>query len=212
MRSQAEVEFGLGAEVVGLDDAAGEVGVSAVGDDAADVGRRGGSPLLLGQAGAAAGFGFGELAGALEEGNPGRALAAAFSVMSDQDAQFPGLLRAVLSVPVLARAVFATAAGRRFRGMLATVPAEGRVVREADGTYGKYSRITAETLLIRGTQSAPRLMKATGLLAQAIPHATTVTLDGIGHNGPYEDAPDKVAGALRAFFAEAPPARADSLA
>jgi pimeloyl-ACP methyl ester carboxylesterase len=150
------------------------------------------------------------VAGALQEGRPGRALAAAFSVMSDQGAQFPGLLRAVLSVPVLARAVFATAAGRRLRGLLATVPAEGRLVREADGTYGKYSRITAETLLIRGTQSAPWLMNAAVLLAQAIPHATTVTLDGTGHNGPCEDAPDKVADVLRTFFAEALPARAAS--
>jgi pimeloyl-ACP methyl ester carboxylesterase len=150
------------------------------------------------------------VAAALEAGSPGRALAAAFSVMSDQDAQFPGLLRAVLSVPVLARAVFATPPGRRLRGLLATVPAEGRLVRGADGTYGKYSRITSETLLIHGTQSAPWLIKATVLLAQTIPHATTVTLDGIGHNGPCEDAPDKVADALREFFAEALPTRAAS--
>lgn len=141
------------------------------------------------------------IAGAVRAGNPGRALAAAFSVMSDQGAQFPGFLRAVLSVPVLARAVFATPPGRRFRDLLAAVPAEGRLVREANGTYGRYSRITAETLLIRGTRSAPWLLHGTDIVAQTIPHASTVILDGIGHSGPCEDAPEAVADALRTFFA-----------
>lgn len=53
----------------------------------------------------------------------------------------------------------------------------------------------------RGTRSAPWLLHAVGLLAQTIPHATTLTLDGIGHSGPCEDAPDRVADALKAFFA-----------
>jgi pimeloyl-ACP methyl ester carboxylesterase len=140
------------------------------------------------------------ITGALQAGNPGRALEVAFSVTSDQGAGLPGPVRAVLSVPVLARAVLATPPGRRIRALLATVPAEGRLVHEADGTYDRYSRITAETLLIHGTRSAPWLLHGTSLLAQTIPHATTVTLDGMGHNGPCEDAPDTVADALKAFF------------
>src|ERR1700722_17365491 len=139
--------------------------------------------------------------GALQAGNPGPGVEAVFSVMSDQGARLPGPVRAVLSVPVLARAVLATPSGRRIRALLAPVPAEARLVREADGSYGRYSRVTAETLLIHGTRSAPWLLHSAGLLAQAIPHATTVTLDGIGHNGPCEDAPGMVADALTAFFA-----------
>jgi pimeloyl-ACP methyl ester carboxylesterase len=138
---------------------------------------------------------------AVQEGNPGRALAVAFSVTSDQGAHLPGFVRAVLSVSVLARAVLATPPGRRIRALLATVPAEARLVREADGTHRKYGRITAQTLLIHGTRSAPWLLHGTDLLTQTIPHATTVTLNGIGHNGPCEEAPDTVADALKAFFA-----------
>jgi pimeloyl-ACP methyl ester carboxylesterase len=55
-------------------------------------------------------------------------------------------------------------------------------------------------LLVGGAKSPDFLLDVLPVLARTIPHAQVMTLPGLDHTAPDEDAPEAVAAAIRPFL------------
>lgn len=80
-----------------------------------------------------------------------------------------------------------------------TFPAEQRMIIALDPT--SYRHLEPETLILLGDRSPDYLARAATFLADTAPSAQLVVLPGLDHSGPEQQAPDRVANELRAFFA-----------
>jgi pimeloyl-ACP methyl ester carboxylesterase len=92
----------------------------------------------------------------------------------------------------------------KFRELIeatATFPAEHRMIAGLDPTA--YERLEPETLVLLGDRSPGYLARAATFLADTAPGAQLLVLAGLDHSGPEQQAPDRLAGELRAFFASA---------
>ncbi|MEV6859754.1 alpha/beta hydrolase [Streptosporangium subroseum] len=83
--------------------------------------------------------------------------------------------------------------------LIATEHFDMRVIRDMADTVEEYATVQAHVLLLGGTKSPAYFDVALKKLATVLPHAQSVTLPGLGHSGPDDDAP-VVAQALRGFF------------
>ncbi|WP_051286761.1 alpha/beta fold hydrolase [Paenibacillus taiwanensis] len=83
--------------------------------------------------------------------------------------------------------------------LLPTILPELKEVQRLDSTLDNYSSITASTLLISGTQSPLYMGHAVTSLLVTLPKAQHHTVQ-CGHNGPDEQAPDKVASLIQSFL------------
>ncbi|WP_214416193.1 alpha/beta fold hydrolase [Sphaerisporangium fuscum] len=90
--------------------------------------------------------------------------------------------------------------GRDTRAMMATTPREiGEIARlDSDGT--RYAGVASPTLLMGGEKSPAYLTGVLPRLAGVIPDARHLILPGLDHNAPDLNAPDVVAGQMRAFI------------
>jgi len=82
-----------------------------------------------------------------------------------------------------------------------TFPAEHRMIVGLDPVADKYREIEAETLVQLGGRSPEYLARAARFLADVVPRARLMVFPDLDHNAPDESAPDRVATALREFFA-----------
>lgn len=94
-----------------------------------------------------------------------------------------------------------TADGREMGALMQTLPADIRLLDVMDGTGARYAAIRAPSLVIGGARSPAWLRGAVDGLAQRIPGAFKVVLDGVGHNAPDQEAPALVASHVGAFLA-----------
>jgi pimeloyl-ACP methyl ester carboxylesterase len=93
--------------------------------------------------------------------------------------------------------------GAVLRETLRTVPAEAREGQRLDSDGSRYAEITTPTLLLGGGRSPLWLQDVLQRLERIIPHATLIMSPRLGHNAPDLDAPDTVAGLVRAFLTPA---------
>lgn len=65
-----------------------------------------------------------------------------------------------------------------------------------------FADLPADLLLMEGAKTPPPVRHALDALQKSLPHAQRVTFPGVGHEAPIDSrgVPDRVAGALRAFF------------
>ena len=71
---------------------------------------------------------------------------------------------------------------------------------ESGLNFERYRAIKARTLLLGGTKSPVYLKHALRELTAILPQARLIELDGLDHNAPDQNAPQKVALELKAFF------------
>ena len=108
--------------------------------------------------------------------------------------------RAVLSADARRRSPYA-----RLRDLLPGVRYDFNAVGGMDGKINFYADMHKPVLLLSGTKSPAFLRQSVRTLEQILPIAQHVELDGLGHDGPWNESrggqPHDVAGALRNFFA-----------
>ncbi|MER7209434.1 alpha/beta hydrolase [Streptosporangium sp. NPDC000239] len=102
----------------------------------------------------------------------------------------------------LAFMMLSGAEGRDMRAMMATTPAEiGEIGRlDSDGT--RYAGIASPALLLGGEKTPGYLTGVLPRLAEVMPDARYVISRGLDHNAPDLNAPQAVAGQIRAFLRE----------
>jgi len=102
----------------------------------------------------------------------------------------------------LARLMLRDAEGREMVSLVPTIVWEAKEIQRLDSTYQRYRSIFANTLLLNGSKSPAYLRNVLPTLANTIPHAQHIELDGLNHNAPDQDAPERVATTLERFFSE----------
>jgi pimeloyl-ACP methyl ester carboxylesterase len=95
--------------------------------------------------------------------------------------------------------------GAALRETLRTVPAEISEGRRLDSDGRRYAAITAPTLLLCGGQSPEWLREVVSELHRIIPDSSLVRSPRMDHNAPDQNAPEAIAGLVRAFLAPAQP-------
>lgn len=90
--------------------------------------------------------------------------------------------------------------GQHIISLLPTMATDIQLVRELDSTQQRFRAQHAPTLLLDGAKTAPHFRLAVQTLAKILPHAQHITLPGLEHSAPNQDAPEVVAKELRKFF------------
>lgn len=86
--------------------------------------------------------------------------------------------------------------------LIPTMVYDIRMIRRDHPTPEGFSDLSAKTLLLGGSESPDFLRETLDELEIALPHATRVEFDGIGHSGPANlGEPERIARELRHFFA-----------
>ncbi|GAA4240866.1 hypothetical protein GCM10022254_67340 [Actinomadura meridiana] len=85
------------------------------------------------------------------------------------------------------------------RALMATTPAEIAEIVRLDSEGTRYAGVAPPTLLIGGEKSPAYLTGVLSRLAGVMPDARHAILDGLDHNAPDLNAPDRVAEQIRAF-------------
>jgi pimeloyl-ACP methyl ester carboxylesterase len=93
--------------------------------------------------------------------------------------------------------------GAVLRETLRTVPAEISEEHRLDSDGRRYATITAPTLLLGGGRSPGWLRSVVSELHQIIPNSSQVVCARLDHNAPDQNAPEAIAGLVRAFLAPA---------
>lgn len=89
-------------------------------------------------------------------------------------------------------------AGESLRQLLPSVRYDFHDVAQVDGRIQTYAEVDKPVLLISGTRSPPFLRQAIRELRSTIPRSTHVELEGLGHDGPWNNgSPAAVAAAIR---------------
>ena len=139
---------------------------------------------------------------ALDRGDVGGALAEALAGTADRGSWFARIPRVVMRALLRFAIKREHANGDRIpiRELVPTLRQDIAMIRELD--VADASTITAEVLLLGGTHSMRDLQRGLDALARALPSATRVAINGVGHTAALdEDQPERVATELRAFFA-----------
>ncbi|MEV7009287.1 alpha/beta hydrolase [Streptosporangium sp. NPDC051022] len=100
---------------------------------------------------------------------------------------------------VLAFLLLRGAGGRDARAMMATTPAEIGEIARLDSDGARYAGVASPVLLMGGERSPAYLTGVLPRLAGVMPDARHVVLRGLDHNAPDLNAPQVVAGRIRAF-------------
>jgi pimeloyl-ACP methyl ester carboxylesterase len=88
------------------------------------------------------------------------------------------------------------------RALIPTMHYDQQLVKEMDGRLDTFKALTADVLLLGGTQSIGYLKITLEALAKTLPHVRKVVLQGVGHIAASDgNQPELVAGELRKFFA-----------
>jgi pimeloyl-ACP methyl ester carboxylesterase len=76
-----------------------------------------------------------------------------------------------------------------------------QLFREMSSSAG-FADLRADLLMMEGTKTPPPIHHALDALQKSLPHAQRIAFEGVGHEAPIDSrgVPDRVAGALRAFF------------
>jgi pimeloyl-ACP methyl ester carboxylesterase len=90
--------------------------------------------------------------------------------------------------------------GADLRETMRTVPAEVREGLRLDTENRGYAEVNTPTLLLGGGRSPAWLLASLTELHRTIPNAQLVVSPGLDHNAPDENAPETVAGLMRAFL------------
>lgn len=90
--------------------------------------------------------------------------------------------------------------GSEIAELLKTGIHEVREAQHLDSAYKRYRNIHAKTLLVGGAKSPAFLLDVLPVLAETLPHTQVMTLPGLDHTAPDEDAPETVANAIRPFL------------
>jgi hypothetical protein len=108
-------------------------------------------------------------------------------------------------VDLIGRRRFGTAMGRWITGLEAfrTAPAEARETQRLDSDGSEYAAVTTPTLLLGGGRSPGYLLHALRELDRILPNATLMMSPQLDHNAPDLNAPETVAGLMRAFLTPA---------
>jgi pimeloyl-ACP methyl ester carboxylesterase len=93
--------------------------------------------------------------------------------------------------------------GAALRETLRTVPAEAREALRLDSDGSRYAEITAPTLLLGGGRSPAWLRTILPELQRIIANAQLVMSPALDHNAPDQNAPEVIAGLMRAFLTPA---------
>lgn len=94
--------------------------------------------------------------------------------------------------------------GAELKALLPTLRWETRELLRLEAlglSHERYAAISANTLLLNGDESPAYLIQAAQTLETTLPHAARIELAEVGHNAPDQDAPYRVAVALKSFFA-----------
>jgi pimeloyl-ACP methyl ester carboxylesterase len=121
-----------------------------------------------------------------------------------------GRLPRALAQPAMAVALRAgsraTAGDVPVAELIPTQHFDMQIVAEMAESASNYARLPADVLLMGGSKSPAYLGTALDKLAGVLPQSHRVTFRGLGHTAAANDGdPARVAGALREFFAAAPP-------
>jgi hypothetical protein len=88
------------------------------------------------------------------------------------------------------------------RELVPTMHYDAQLVMESEGTWGSFSEVPAEVLLLGGSKSASYLKKTLDVLGQVLPNVSRVELPSVGHMAADNTGePELVASELRRFFA-----------
>lgn len=108
----------------------------------------------------------------------------------------------LLALPV--RVLMHTGPGRELAALLETMPRDLHTLRQVSPRPERYAALGCRVLLMEGTGSPAYLRRAVEALTGAIPGAERATLDGVAHNAPDMEAPERVAARALSFFSCAP--------
>lgn len=100
----------------------------------------------------------------------------------------------------LAKLMLRDPEGQEMVALLPTVVWEAKEIQRLDSTYQRYRFLSADTLLLNGSKSPAYLRNILPILAKTIPHTQPMELSGLNHNAPDQDAPERVATALKEFL------------
>jgi len=143
----------------------------------------------------------------LDAGRPGAALVTVLKATSDRTSVIRWLparpLAAALDFAIKRTADRPAPPGVMSpREMIPTVRYDARTVNAAAGPLERFAALSCEILLLGGTRSARNLTASLDGLARVLPRARRIVLTGTGHTAPDNSRqPDRVAAALRRFFA-----------
>jgi pimeloyl-ACP methyl ester carboxylesterase len=90
--------------------------------------------------------------------------------------------------------------GREMAELLRTLPRDLATAREIPWGPSRYAAIGCPTLLLVGDRTPDYLKQAAASVAAAIPGVTRVDLPSLGHNGPDEEAPERVGAEILRFL------------
>ena len=104
----------------------------------------------------------------------------------------------IVALPV--RLLMRTREGKEMAALLATMPRDIFTLRSAGLAIDRHARVASRTLLLQGSRSPTYLHESVDSLTRLIPGAERASLDGVGHNAPDQEAPERVASRLLNFF------------
>ncbi|OZB94324.1 alpha/beta fold hydrolase [Paenibacillus sp. XY044] len=84
--------------------------------------------------------------------------------------------------------------------LLRTVPKEIRAVLREDFGIDQYREVKVPVLLMTGTKSPGYLHEAAAALESCLPDRQVVSLEGLHHNAPDDQAPGQIAGLIKGFM------------
>lgn len=85
--------------------------------------------------------------------------------------------------------------------LLPTMHDEIELVKETEGTLENYKKVSAEILLLRGSETEPLLRDTQDTLNKVLPNSNLVELEGLDHGSAQDyGKPEPIAQELRRFF------------
>lgn len=138
-----------------------------------------------------------DLQRAVERGQRGRAMATVIRGLQLGPAMPRWLLAPLCGL------MMRGAAGAEMMALFGTLPREARVIEPLIREPARYADVRCPTLVLVGGKSPAFLARGADRLHDALPDARRVVLEGVGHNGPDQEAPVRVAEQLAAFFTDA---------
>jgi pimeloyl-ACP methyl ester carboxylesterase len=138
---------------------------------------------------------------AIDRGRPGRAMAL---IAKGLDLGPPKWLPTfVIAVP--AGLLMRSAEGREMAELMKTAKSDFAMLEELHDVPASYASIEVPTVVLEGEKSPAWLRRSAAEIARALPHGELVKIAGAAHNGPDQEAPERVGEVLAAFFSERAP-------
>ena len=103
---------------------------------------------------------------------------------------------------VFAQIMLSGSDGREMRQLMHTTPNEMREIVSHDSDGAEYAEVQVPTVLLGGSKSPRYLTDVLGRLAALMPSARAEIVDGLDHNAPDLNAPERIATLLLGFFGD----------